>query len=272
MAFRLELDSVIRHLQPFRINSKGILQEWDKDYEEVDPHHRHMSHLYPLHPGNQINPWNDPELFDAARNSLLRRGDIATGWSMGWKINLWARLLDGDHALLIIKNLFNPIGFGKADVNTGGMYKNMFDACPPFQIDGNFGATAGIAEMLLQSHTGAIHLLPAIPSEWKTGEVKGLKARGGFIVDIKWDEGKLSHFNVLSEKGGICIIRSEWALEIKDSKTPSGQSVNSLMDPIDPGKSAIANGANLSHSPLSKQYFEYEILAKAGQMISGAAK
>jgi alpha-L-fucosidase 2 len=271
-AFSAMLTNTISELQPYRIGTKGAILEWDKEYEEVDPNHRHMSHLYPLHPGNQVNPWNDPELFEACRNALIRRGDVATGWSMGWKINMWARLLDGDHALKIIKNLFNPVGFGISNYKSGGIYKNMFDAHPPFQIDGNFGATAGIAEMLLQSHAGAIHLLPALPSDWKTGEIDGLKARGGFITDIKWAEGQLSEFKILSEIGGVCILRSEWPLEIKDSKIPTGKEFNKYFEPIYPGKPQIAEGTSLNNPPLTKTYFEYEIDTRPGQVIIGTRK
>lgn len=221
--FRKQLEEVCANLQPFRIGSKGQLLEWEKEFEEIDPHHRHISHLFALHPGKQIIPERDVELADACRRTLELRGDGGTGWAMAWKINFWARLHDGNHAMLMLKNGLRFADATQVSIKGGGTYANLFDAHPPFQIDGNFGATAGITEMLLQSHAGYIHLLPALPDEWQDGSIRGIRARGGFTIDMAWKKGKVTRLSITSSLGGSCHIREGASKEEKTIETRKGE-------------------------------------------------
>ena len=209
-------------LYPYHVGEKGNLQEWYFDWEDADPRHRHMSHLIGLYPDNQISPYTQSDLAEACRRSLELRGDGGTGWSKAWKINLWARLLDGNHAHKMLQTHLRYVDPSpETQYSGGGTYPNLFDAHPPFQIDGNFGGTAGIAEMLLQSHNGELHLLPALPDSWSKGQINGLRARGGYTVDQEWEDGKLLKAIIYPDFSGEVKIR--YKDEIKTLEVKSGK-------------------------------------------------
>jgi alpha-L-fucosidase 2 len=248
-AFIDTLKSKRSKLPPMQIGKHGQLQEWLDDIDDPKDNHRHISHLYGLFPSNQISPYRTPELYSAAKTTLIHRGDISTGWSMGWKVNWWARLLDGNHAYKLIQNQLSPVALRAGRRGEGGgSYNNLFDAHPPFQIDGNFGCTSGIAEMLAQSSNGEVHILPALPDAWPSGKVDGLKLIGGFeIVSLEWQDSKIVKLVIKSNLGGNLRLR------VPNSLTLSGGNVL---------KQAAGNNPN--------KYFDVELLPAA--IISPDAK
>jgi alpha-L-fucosidase 2 len=229
-AFRDTLIAKKALLYLFHIGKKGNLQEWYKDWEDVEPHHRHVSQLFGLYPGNQISPVATPALAMAAKKTLELRGDDGTGWSLAWKINFWARLLDGNHSYLLLKDLLRATDqTGTNYRGGGGSYINLFDAHPPFQIDGNFGGLAGMTEMLLQSQNGEIALLPALPDAWADGQISGLKARGDFEVGITWKNKKITSAYILAVAGGRCTLRTADPVKIKGIPAKSKKTANGYL-------------------------------------------
>ena len=270
-SFADELDALKARISPYRIGQYGQVQEWQEDWDAKTSSHRHLSHLWGAYPGNQVSAYTDKTTFNAVHHSLIARGDAARGWSTGWKICQWARMFDGEHALAIIKNQLRLLD-SNITINdpNGGTYTNFFDGHAPYQIDGNFGACAGIAEMLIQSHAGFVQLLPAIPSVWNTGEVKGLRTRGGFeISEMRWKDGKVVYLKIKSTLGGNLRLRS--GNELKQATgaaltAAAGDNSNSLMQPYVMPEPIVKNPSAITDIALPETFL-YDIDTTAGQEI-----
>jgi len=253
-------------LPPMQIGKHGQLQEWLDDVDDPKDNHRHISHLYGLYPSSQISAYRTPELFAAAKNTLLQRGDVSTGWSMGWKVNWWAKMQDGNHAYKLIENQLTPLGVNEG----GGTYNNLFDAHPPFQIDGNFGCTSGITEMLMQSSDGAVHLLPALPDALSGyGEISGLKAIGGFeIKNMKWENGKVQSVVIRSDLGGNLRLRVPNEMILKKGsgklKKASGANPNGFYMIEDIKKPLISEQSDITPLQVKTSYL-YDVMTAKGQ-------